>query len=187
MDKLIFQFLNHKAVYFRVTKVDSMSLLQAFRKTDEVEKVEDYNKSYFKFAFVRNPFDRLASAYRHIILRQAVGTVYKNKGIYKGMPFDSFIDVISKTPVEDLDIHFRPQWTFIPEKPDFLGKFESLNEDYKKICELIKIKYIPLQWDNATGKTIYKNYYSDKNLVNKVIKIYEKDFYFDYKKELPKD
>jgi len=181
---IIFSFKKHHATYFRVPKVASTSLLISFRKVDDVDKTENL-KSNFKFAFVRNPFDRLASAYRHLIHRASVGSVYNNEGIYKYMPFEEFIDVISKIPHEKLDIHFRPQYTFVPEDVNFIGKFENLTEDYSAVCKEMGIKNPPtLLWENSTGtKTDYSIF--TKRCINQVLTMYARDFErFDYPKTL---
>lgn len=91
-------------------------------------------KSYFKFAFVRNPWDLVVSRY------------YWNHGNKK-----------EKTSVRD----FRNwvvkylQSEYLQDRPhlytggksselDFVGKFESLEKDYKVLCNLLKIKHYPL-------------------------------------------
>lgn len=180
---LIFSFENHNAIYFRVPKVASTSLLIGFRKLDKVEKCEEYDKSFFKFAFVRNPFDRLASCFRHIIQKGAMQNIQNNPELNKNMSFESFIDAVSKIKIENMDIHFRPQYTFIPEKPDYLGKFENIQKDFKIICERIGM-HAELLHENKTNKTIFRDYYNQR-IIDKVVKIYKKDFeQFGYKKTL---
>lgn len=174
---LIFYFEKHKAIYFRVPKVASTSLLIGLRKIDNIEKIEyaDVNKDAFKFAFVRNPFDRLASCYRHVIQKGSMTNIQEDPELYREMSFKEFVDVISEREIKDMDIHFRPQYTFIPETPDFLGKFENLEEDYKIVCEKIGIKAPELLHENKTQKTKYSDYYDDE-IRKKVAEIYKKDF-----------
>ena len=188
----IFLFQNKKAIYFRIPKTASSSILINLKKSNNLKNIpdEDVNikdyKNYFKFAFVRNPFDRLASCYRHIIQRRTVGSVFlKNYGISHNMPFEDFVEVINNQKIEEMNIHWKPQYCFIPEKPDFIGKFENLQEDYYKICEMIGLPKEVLPWENSTGtKTDYSIY--QKDILNKVTKIYEKDFeMLGYKKTLP--
>ena len=173
---LIFSFEKYKAIYFRVPKVASTSLLITFRQIDNVEKCEEYDKSYFKFAFVRNPFDRLASCFRHVIQKGAMQNIQNHPDLYREMSFDEFIDVIVDINVKKMDIHFRPQYTFIPEKPNYIGKFENLDEDFAEVLQKIGIKsQIRLLKKNSTDKTIFKDYYT-KESIEKVFKIYKKDF-----------
>ena len=184
---LFFSFLEYHAVYFRVPKVASTSILISLRQTDSVERCEEYDERCFKFAFVRNPFDRLASCYRHIVEKGICEDSYGCPGMYQGMSFEDFIDAIVKIDVQEMDMHFRPQHTFIPDGVDFIGKFESLYEDYDYIVQKIGIKNAPaLLKENSTQETIYDIY--TKKSIEKVLKIYKKDFErFNYSTELPED
>lgn len=172
---LVHSFEKYNAVYFRVPKVASTSLLITLRTIDKIEQVDEYDNSLFKFTFVRNPFDRLASCYRHVIQKGAMKNIQDHPDLHRGMSFEEFIDVISKIEEKDMDIHFRPQYTFIPEKPDYIGKFETLNDDYLIICKKIGIKPPQLLHENKTDKTIYKDYYT-QTIIKKVVKLYKKDF-----------
>jgi len=186
INNLIYSFEKYNAVYFRVPKAASTSLLITFRQIDNVEKLDtDYDKSFFKFAFVRNPFDRLASCFRHVIQQGSMQNIQGHPQLNRNMPFEQFVDVVSKISVEKMDIHFRPQYTFIPEEPGFVGRFESLQEDYLEVSKGIGIKNPPqLLHKNPTSKTIFKDYYSEK-IRKKVVKLYKKDFeLFNYSKEL---
>lgn len=184
---LIFTFKSQKVVYFRVPKAASTSILMAFRRIDSVERREndEYNKSAFKFAFVRNPFDRLASCFRHVIQKGTPETLDSCPGMHRNMSFGEFVDAVRKIKVPKMDMHFRPQYTFIPEKPDFLGKFENINEDFLELCEKIGVRAPPeLTRQNITDKTRYDIY--AKESIEKVLEIYKKDFeIFGYLKELP--
>jgi len=172
---MIFSFEKYKAIYFRVPKVASTSILMSFRKIDNVEKCDKYDKSYFKFAFVRDPFDRLASCFRHVIQKGAMQNIQGHPSLHRNMSFDNFVDVISKMKIEEMDIHFRPQYTFIPETPDFLGKFENIQNDYNIICKKLGINYSELLHENKTDKTRFNDYYTPE-IIKKVVKIYKKDF-----------
>ncbi len=47
--------------------------------------------------------------------------------------------------------------------PDFIGRFENLEEDWKKICKKIGIDYVPLSKNNISKKRKnYRDYYSEK-------------------------
>lgn len=191
MQRLVFSFRSRNVVYFRVPKAASTSVLMAFRKIDKVEKINDWDKyhksykSHLKFTFVRNPFDRLASCFRHVIRKGTPETLDSCPGMHRNMSFEEFVDKIAYIRLEDMDIHFRPQYTFIPEKPDFLGKFENINEDFLELCEKIGVRPPELTRENTTDKTRFKDYYND-TVISKVINIYKKDFeLFGYSKELP--
>ena len=180
---LIFSFQDYPIIYFRVPKVASTSLLISFRKKYVIEKCEEYDKSYFKFAFVRNPFDRLASCYRHVIQKGAMQNIQDDPNFYRDMTFEQFVDAVSEIEIKNMDIHFRPQYTFIPENPDYVGKIENMQEDFKTLCDKIGIN-CELLHENKTNPTDLKDYYTPE-IVKKVVKIYQKDFeLFGYEKTL---
>ncbi len=182
---MIYPIPSHKAVYFRVPKVASTSLLLALRKVDPADKSDEYDKSHFKFTFVRNPFDRLASCYRHVIRRGTPEVLDGCPGMSRTMSFETFVEALSKIEKpEKMDMHFRPQYTFFPEKPDYIGKFENLKEDFAEICQKIGLHPPELLHRNSTDKTIFKDYYRDSKILQKVVNCYKKDFeMFGYSKE----
>ncbi|HEX6866909.1 MAG TPA: sulfotransferase family 2 domain-containing protein [Caulobacteraceae bacterium] len=102
---------------------------------------------YFKFCFVRNPFDRLHSAYNY--LRQHADKTghqdYDWAREHLG-PYDSFEDFVLalRKPSVRAGVlrynHFRPQhhWVRLPFGAacamDKVGRFETLAEDYRAIA-----------------------------------------------------
>jgi len=66
---------------------------------------------------------------------------------------------------------------------DFLGRFENMNEDWKKICKEINIKLVDLPHINKSSHKNYTEYY-DNNARKKVARLYSKDIkLFGYKFE----
>ncbi|RME34235.1 MAG: hypothetical protein D6794_10770 [Deltaproteobacteria bacterium] len=99
---------------------------------------------YFKFTFVRNPYSRLLSAFQYM---QKGGRNEKDKKwAEKHMKFSSFEDFvlngISRFEIINY-LHFRPQVSFLIDdrgelKVDFIGRFETLEEDFNKIKNRVK-------------------------------------------------
>jgi hypothetical protein len=97
--------------------------------------------SFFKFTFVRNPWDRAYSAYRYL---KRGGMNPRDQAWARenldGYPdFDTFVKRwMSRKNVLDA-LHFRPQYSFftlpIGRQPcmDFVGYFERLEEDYRYV------------------------------------------------------
>ncbi len=93
-------------------------------------------KTYFKFTFVRNPFDRCISAYKYLNLYQIKNmtlqdVLTKPNELNNYEYFHFFIQQWDQLVDNDLNINF-----------DFIGKFENLNEDLIKVLNILGIQQI---------------------------------------------
>lgn len=152
---------------------------------------DDFNK-YFKFAFVRNPFTRLVSAYE--FLQQGGGGFYDEKIVSIIKPYKTFerfvLDYLNQNTIK-ISRYFRPQYYFVCDSNgnliiDFLGHFEHLEKDYEFIRNKIGTGE-PLKKLNVTQnkKQALEEYYSNEKVKQKVISIYKKDFeLFGYSTEI---
>ncbi len=166
--------------------------------------IADYCKTvnvddYFKWCFVRNPWDRIVSAYEgcvdvneHISFEKFINTIYKNKIYFKLKHI--FYYNLPDLGLPVTRIHFYPMIKMISVvdkvKIDFIGKFENLENDWKKVLDICKIPYEPLVHMNARQTrrlknsrykyTPYKEYYTQE-LIDKVAELYAEDIkYFNY-------
>jgi chondroitin 4-sulfotransferase 11 len=186
---------NKKTIFMPIDKVANTSLRQTLRKIDDKRhaiqksKTRKY-KDYFKFAFVRNPYDRLVSCYTNKISGKSEMFLKHNKKFKTEISFKEFVRVVSSIPNKKLDRHLKPQYLFLTDKkgnliPDFIGKFENINEDFKKACKKAGIENPPeLPKKNPSKrKKDYKDYY-DEETKKLVQERYRKDFeLFGYSKE----
>jgi chondroitin 4-sulfotransferase 11 len=155
-------------------------------------------RDYFKFAFVRNPFDRLVSFYEDKIRRptQHDGRYYfdsaYNKFLTKklfgaafapDMTFPDFARLVNRVPDWLADAHFKSQYAVLFRQgrpiPDFIGHFENIERDW----ELLTRKYgvPPLEHKNPTKMRDWRSYYADKAVVELVAARYRNDLlHFKY-------
>lgn len=119
---------------------------------------------YFKFSFVRNPYDRLISIYFHRTQNIKTSRYLKYKN------FHAFIKNYKKHLWE-----LMPQCDKFDDSMDFIGRFENFEEDYQKVCDLAKIKNCLLERKiNKSSHKHYREYYTSKT--QKIVeKIYKKD------------
>jgi len=117
---------------------------------------DDMFNSYFKFAFVRNPFDRFVS-YCAFISRN--GQAFVNN------PQFVMSEVLTRIkPVGHL--LYRPQYEFVCDRDkvlqmDFVGRNESMQASYDAICARIGIPTTQLGKANASGpRRDYRDYYT---------------------------
>lgn len=95
-----------------------------------------YNR-FLKFGVIRNPWDRLVSAYYHQPLLRRRGA-WEKKREKKLSKFKSFTEFCQGSGGEDFFIngHFRPQSTFYrgARKSIHFLSFENLKEEFESFC-----------------------------------------------------
>ena len=130
-------------------------------------------ESYFKFTFVRNPWDRLASGYYYI--RDGSGLadasfdpelVARLREMLRTHPdFDRFVrGWVTTENINSIQV-FQPQHSFIcihGRKPavDFIGYYENLVNDYEYVRSRIRAGS-ELPWMNRSAKARHTELYSE--------------------------
>ena len=170
---------SHKFIFCRVAKVASHSIIKAFEKDPDIstERIDNshnrngfchnhiplfeirslvgdkiYN-SYFKFSFVRNSWERMASAYLYDrqYFEQEIhrGNLCRDQVIsFIGSNFFDYIKLLKKTPTPIRPKYSMPQCKF-SEGADFIGDMGSLQEDFNIACDRIGTSHKPLPHRNA--------------------------------------
>lgn len=137
-------------------------------------------EKYFKFAYVRNPWDRLYSAYCYLIgggWNQQDKT-WAKKHLSSVVDFNDFVlNWLSPERVYS-HIHFWPQHRFVCDSKgyillDYLAYFETIHQDFDAIAEKIGVQ-AKLGHENASNRQSYKSVYS-ADAINKVASIYQTD------------
>jgi hypothetical protein len=146
--------------------------------------------SYFKFAFVRNPWERMVSYYEfmckqvHKTDSQKYDFVARNYTHYKqkcSLGFTKFIheeSVNQKTNFFGYDQYYRDEHG--KNLLNFIGKVENLQEDFSIICNKIGIPQQQLPHKNPTKHKHYTEYYNEETK-QIVAEKFAKDIeYFNY-------
>ncbi len=138
----------------------------------------------FKFAFVRNPWDRLVSAYHYVLHhdKNQVTVAWARKWLAGSESFEVFLhNLRRKSGLRHIVMthhHFIPQADYVSEDGriavDFLGRYENLVEDFRFICCKLGTETAQLPWSNRSARRDYKSYYSDED-VTFVGKLYARD------------
>jgi hypothetical protein len=103
--------------------------------------------SYFKFGFVRNPWDRVLSAFFYL------RDVHSDRPFVKQCmaPFKDNLDAFIKYDLRKYprhifaEAHLRPQAFYLCDtngkvSVDFVGRFERIKEDWTTVCKQIGIE-----------------------------------------------
>lgn len=169
-----------KFVWFRVGKVGSRTILDIFGQAnieltaehpfDIYYPINSY-KEYFRFAFVRNPWDRLVSCWRDKVITRNKFNLSDGE-----QELESFIDYVAmNVDLEYGNPHLRLQSSLIDlNHLDFLGRFERFEKDLKEVMNILDIDASIKKKNASNRKGNYREYYTDR-AKDKVAKLYTKD------------
>jgi len=140
----------------------SLSQLRPFMEPQKFDQ-------FFKFAFVRNPFDRFVS-YCAFMTREQKAFERDPKGVMRHLLFRA-------PPLNH--ILFQPQHSFIAGidgevLADYVGRVEQMQGSFDEICDRIGLPRATLGKANESSRMDYRQYY-DRELIDGVAKLYARD------------
>lgn len=131
-------------------------------------------ETYFKFAFVRNPFDRFVST-----------CFFLNRGTpnFEGSAL-SFMKAALGRARFRARVLVRPQADLLTDSlggiaMDFVGRYESLQASFDEICDRIGVPSSSLPRKNVSRHRSYDEYY-DETLKQQVADFYRDDLRLFY-------
>ena len=130
---------------------------------------------YFKFAVVRNPYDRFVSACAMLNKRNPTYLGNETAFMKRALGFPRF----------RARVLVRPQWQMLADdadelRMDFVGRYETLQQSFDEVCRLIGLPAATLEPSNASEHGVFPSYYDDE-LLRRVTDLYREDFrYFGY-------
>lgn len=119
---------------------------------------------YFKFCFVRNPWDRLVSCYFDKVKGDFPD--FRKYGFSSKMSFRDFALAIGDIEDKKADSHFRSQHKIILAagnvSMNFVGRFENLEFDFAQLCERIRVRGVSLERlkKSSRPKNTYTEHYT---------------------------
>ena len=146
-------FKRHQCVFIHVPKCAGSSVCSAL--LDErwpghlpyywyQQQFPEHCERSFKFAFVRDPLERAYSAYTY--LRNSKGTrdLHAQALVCSYRDFDHFVAGWLHPDNLRRQLHFAPQTDFLVDHMgqmamDFLGRQESLEQDFQRLCERLGV------------------------------------------------
>jgi hypothetical protein len=153
-------------------KYQTGGLQHLFGKHIEIEVGHKLFAEYFKFSFIRNPWDRAVSQFHFMKkrpdLREFIGLSLSDS-------FKKYLDLIH----EKTHVQWEQQHKFILDaqgKPivDFLGRFENYKQDVKFVLRKLGLNRKTIPHSNPTDHRPYYEYY-DNEAVEMVHSLYERD------------
>lgn len=130
---------------------------------------EELFQRYFKFAFVRNPFDRFVS-YCAFMTRDDGAFLKQPQQVMRYFLF-------KERPLDHL--LFAPQHTFLTDSEgrlltDTVGRVERMQASYDEICARLGLSTSVLEKVNSSKRSDYRGYYTPE-LIEGVADLYRRD------------
>lgn len=143
---------------------------------------DDVWDSAFKFTFVRNPYDRVVSAYKMFMKTERwpvhfptfkdfahflQWTDVDQHTVFDEVPIDTFTARIDNI-IHHCSSYHNPKYRL--GEMNFVGRIETMESDMGEISKQFGVENIELPRMNATGADDYRNYYCDttKAIIGKV-------------------
>ena len=115
---------------------------------------------YFKFTFVRNPWDKYVSEYKWYTNKKFRWPRKREKKFYRKMTFKEFL---KKFDPDDAPHAFSYSQMIGDFKNfDFIGRFESIEEDFREICHSTGMPKCRLKHEHQIKGPHYTEYYDDE-------------------------
>ncbi len=170
-----FGYLGYKKKYLPHQSIEierNGELLHSHIRADDYRNyLGDKFDDYFTFTFVRNPFDWQVSLYQFMREKKS----HPQHSLMLSMNFKDYI----KWRCTEEPEH---QTFFILDDKEqnlvnFIGKFESLEKDLKKVCDINGLKMKQLEHLGSSNRKDYREYY-DSESQKLLVDTFKKDFEF---------
>ncbi len=164
-------FHSHRCIYIHVPKTGGTSIARSFGMSmdhldcrmmnhahDDMSSLPDY----FRFATVRNPFDRFVSGWKYcgFTKRRSLMDVLTN------LPARQSIIDTTNTESEDFAYHHitvtqKARLFDLSGKlaANFLVRYEDLQFDFNRVCDIIGKPRCVLPQENTTQHSSYQQYF----------------------------
>lgn len=195
-------------IFFHIAKTSGTSQISVIKKYDHIavnniffdnkQEIVTIKDHIFKWCFVRNPFDRLASiigAWRWKKINKTIPQILNLVELGYELDWNlpqypnsiKYSDLFQDTDMAILQ-HLKPMYKLIDYLSeyninlDFIGKFENLETDWQIVKNKLNISE-SLPHLNQSKHYPYQRYFKKQKIIDKTINLYKKDFeYFNYTK-----
>jgi hypothetical protein len=103
--------------------------------------------SHFKFCFVRNPFERIASSYHWTSI---------DPRRTKKISFSEFVDQLNRRKTDIIPCTWEMYSIDEVVSVDFIGRYETLQDDMEEICSRVGVPFEQDAFPHAKKNADYK-------------------------------
>ena len=163
-------FYKLRCIFVHIPKTAGLSVCHTLfgNRAGGHQTIEHYKRNipdavlaeYFKFCFIRNPWDRIFSAYNYLSRGgiNEIDNAWAQHNIAKYKTFQDFVEHwLTHENIQSIN-HFRPQHKYIVDGEtnniavDFFGMFEHLADDFRLVSSrLYPGKQVSLNHRNRTA------------------------------------
>lgn len=168
----------HKCIFLHIPKTGGMSVSKSLFGAISLGHITPFGyktiygskifNDYFKFTFVRNPWDRIVSVYHY--LKEGGFAPEEKKWIEILKPYDTFNKFICEWFIKgefNDKVHFLPQYIFLFDSDrlmvDFIGRYEFLEQDFMYVCDKIGTSSLLLKINTSKRIPDYRQYYTEES------------------------
>ena len=185
-----------KAVFVHVSKCAGGSVVRSLKKYGVYHcapnrnsnwlnpaRVLDFDDSYYSFGFVRNPFDRMVSAWKcPWVSREFLSKSFLEFLYYIDETDNGFAKSHVWSYLDPKQMLFHPSnlngWQ--KQRVSFIGRYENLQEDFNLVCSKLSIPTHKLPHIHKGDRKTYQECYNEES-INIVSERYKRDLkYFNY-------
>ncbi|NET09001.1 MAG: sulfotransferase family protein [Symploca sp. SIO2B6] len=170
-------------IFIHINKTGGSSITKALnldlQHRTALEKISELGEQKWQhsytFAFVRNPWDKVVSHFHYRRRTNKTGLAERP------IEFQDWVQLTygcQDPTYYDKPKMFMPQTHWISNQNeeiivDFVGRFESLDQDFEHVCKTIK-KHVDLPHINPSKRKDYREYYN-QNTIEIIEKWFHKD------------
>ncbi len=175
------QFERTRSIFIHIPKASGVSITRSLygnlgcghlpMREYELAFSPRFVRESFIFTFVRNPWDRLHSAYRFLVKGGMNRADAQWRDAHRDClaSFEQFVEAGLRVPEIAGSLHIIPQSRFLHSPVygyqcvDFVGFFENLDDDFGAVCRAMSVQDTALPHQNRTAgdavdyKTVYTN------------------------------
>ena len=192
-----FLFEDYKCVFIHLPKTGGATIRNGIFKSEYIgpcfNTIPNDWHSLFKFTFVRNPYDRIVSAWKMFTNgMESSNWAYNRNKDFKDISFYDFICIATDSSIDHTNRHDLKSILRHHTLPmsdnyhcaqyaDYIGRFENFENDLKEILYYLSVENYIIPRHNVTSKGNYTKYY-DKKCYSLVTKHYANDLdLYNYK------
>lgn len=185
--------LKHRCIFIHIPKCAGTSIVSSLTGREYVDRnhatwLQYHRRSrtlyqrFFKFTFVRDPVDRVLSAYGYL---HAGGNFQANDAYFRALILERYptVDAFVLGYMDHQSIWRNkmlwPQWFFLYDyrlesMVDFIGRYETIDQDVATVFARLGVKR-PLSKENVTAQRAEKGDLSEA-AIRKIEHLYGYDF-----------